>query len=432
MRFLFLLFLPLLFITPIQAQNGWMQVYSKPGLTLKKAFFINQSTGWICGDSGRIVKTTNGGFTWSLYESGSSHAFNDIFFIDENKGWAVGGTKNSSGFSYTVVAFTNDGGNFWNVSTGMNYNNANKFVYFSNALNGFILAGGSSGGSLTGAVTKTTNAGVSWNTSETITSYNLLKKGNSETIWLGYQKWADAGYSNGDSVFIQTSTNEGNTWQTKSKFNGYQIFEVSMQNENSIDFIVRPYVSGGNKLLLRSTNGGVNWFADSLNFGFTVSGVSFINNNTGWISANGNLYKTTNNGVNWINQLSGFTGTVFMKDSVNGICYGSNGKIFITGTGGVTNIISGNGMPNAFSLSQNYPNPFNPSTIISYQLAINSFVQFKIYNALGNEVQTLVNKKQNAGSYSVDFNATSLPSGIYFYKLVTEKFSETKKMILIK
>ncbi len=88
--------------------------------------------------------------------------------------------------------------------------------------------------------------------------------------------------------------------------------------------------------------------------------------------------------------------------------------------------------PKFFKLSNNYPNPFNPNTVLSYQLPVAGFISLKVYDAIGNEVQTLVNEKQNAGSYSVNFNAASLPSGIYFYKLVTDKFSETKKMILIK
>jgi len=93
------------------------------------------------------------------------------------------------------------------------------------------------------------------------------------------------------------------------------------------------------------------------------------------------------------------------------------------------------GTPTQFSLSQNYPNPFNPTTIINYQLALNSFVTLKIYDVLGNEVVTLVNGEKQAGNYSVEFNASSggLSSGIYFYKLQTDKgFSAIKKLLLIK
>jgi len=88
--------------------------------------------------------------------------------------------------------------------------------------------------------------------------------------------------------------------------------------------------------------------------------------------------------------------------------------------------------PNSYRLDQNYPNPFNPSTVISYQIPLTGFVTLKVYDVLGNEIATLINEEQNAGSHSIDFNAAQLSSGIYFYRLDTEKFSETKSMILIK
>ena len=90
------------------------------------------------------------------------------------------------------------------------------------------------------------------------------------------------------------------------------------------------------------------------------------------------------------------------------------------------------GIPDAFSLSQNYPNPFNPRTIINYQLPLSGHVSLKIFDVLGNEVETLVNEVKPAGRYKVDFNAASLPSGIYFYKIKTGNFSEVKRMMLVK
>jgi M6 family metalloprotease-like protein len=85
-----------------------------------------------------------------------------------------------------------------------------------------------------------------------------------------------------------------------------------------------------------------------------------------------------------------------------------------------------------FHLSQNYPNPFNPSTTIRYSVPISEFVSLKIYDALGNEVATLVNEEKPAGNYEVDFNAAGFSSGIYFYKLQAGSFVATKKMILMK
>lgn len=89
-------------------------------------------------------------------------------------------------------------------------------------------------------------------------------------------------------------------------------------------------------------------------------------------------------------------------------------------------------IPEKFYLGQNYPNPFNPSTVISFQLIVNSFTSVKIYDLLGREVTTLVNEQLQPGHYEVTFDASQLSSGVYFYKLITNGFADTKKMILIK
>jgi hypothetical protein len=90
------------------------------------------------------------------------------------------------------------------------------------------------------------------------------------------------------------------------------------------------------------------------------------------------------------------------------------------------------GLPKVFALEQNYPNPFNPSTVMSYQLPVASNVSLKVYDVLGREVATLVNGRQEAGRYSVSFNAASFASGVYFYRLQAGNFVQTKKMMLVK
>jgi hypothetical protein len=113
-------------------------------------------------------------------------------------------------------------------------------------------------------------------------------------------------------------------------------------------------------------------------------------------------------------------------------------------TYGTTVEVAISSAPQAFALLQNYPNPFNPSTVISYQLPVNSQVTLKVYNLLGQEVATLVNAHQEAGSYTVSFNTNNgaliLSSGVYIYRLVANaipsgqagSFISTKKLVLMK
>jgi hypothetical protein len=95
-------------------------------------------------------------------------------------------------------------------------------------------------------------------------------------------------------------------------------------------------------------------------------------------------------------------------------------------------ILSENSAPVDFALHQNFPNPYNPATTITYNLPIKSQVELIIYNTLGENIKHLVNVEEEAGQHSIEFNAENLPSGIYFYKLQTPNFTQTKKMILLK
>jgi hypothetical protein len=97
-----------------------------------------------------------------------------------------------------------------------------------------------------------------------------------------------------------------------------------------------------------------------------------------------------------------------------------------------TDVGNDNMLSTSYELKQNYPNPFNPSTIIKYEIPEQSFVTIKIYDILANEIATLVNEEKPAGSYEVDWDASKLPSGIYFYSLSSGNFFSTKKMILLK
>jgi len=130
-----------------------------------------------------------------------------------------------------------------------------------------------------------------------------------------------------------------------------------------------------------------------------------------------------------------------------GLFVNNSGSLFVSGFGknpngnqdfmtvkisSLTEVDEENTTPKEFTLFQNYPNPFNPSTKISWQSSVSGHKTLKVYDVLGNEVATIVDEYKLAGGYEVDFNAGSLSSGVYFYKLQAGSFTETKKMILLR
>jgi hypothetical protein len=146
------------------------------------------------------------------------------------------------------------------------------------------------------------------------------------------------------------------------------------------------------------------------------------------------VFLSTNNGKSW-------TSIGLTSIYINALAVNSTHLFAGTGDGvfrrTLSQIITGvedqiNEIPSQFILEQNYPNPFNPSTIISFSIPASEFVTLKVYDILGREIATLVNEEKPAGSYEVNFDASALSSGIYFYTLKAGKFTETKKLILMK
>lgn len=159
-----------------------------------------------------------------------------------------------------------------------------------------------------------------------------------------------------------------------------------------------------------ASNGVINWSAN----GFAIC--ANVNEQLSpMIVSNGNLGAF----VIWQDFRSGASFDIYES--------GFNTSGFITSIGGDITI------PNEFSLSQNYPNPFNPVTRINYDIPLDGKVNLSVYSLDGKEVSNLVNNESKpAGSYSIIFNAVNLPSGVYFYRLVTGNFVSTKKLILLK
>ena len=129
---------------------------------------------------------------------------------------------------------------------------------------------------------------------------------------------------------------------------------------------------------------------------------------------------------------------VLIKSS-NADVQGESGAFILKGTPVTVEDIIPAPLPISYQLFQNYPNPFNPTTKIKYEIPASTigtghtlFIQLRVYDILGREVATLVNKQQQPGNYEVEFSALSFPSGVYFYQLKAGDYIQSKKMILLK
>jgi hypothetical protein len=191
-----------------------------------------------------------------------------------------------------------------------------------------------------------------------------------------------------------------------------------------------------------STNNGSNWIQPTLNQAticFIIQGSNIFAGTWG-----PSVFVSSNNGVNWqqINDGMGSMGinslTIMNEYIFAGTERHSVWRRLFSEIIGIKNINTE--IPSAYSLSQNYPNPFNPTTKIKFDVPSLSFpnasignpVILKVYDVMGREVQTLVNERLQPGTYETTFDGSMLNSGVYFYKLITGDFTETKKMLMIK
>ncbi len=263
---------------------------------------------------------------------------------------------------------------------------------------------------------------------------------NNSTIWGGGIIQNNIG-----TLFLVKSNNFGETWKIIYPPFGeiYSCYSIVTPPEDSL-----TVYAGLNDLIIKSTDGGKNW-----NTVFTENNVVFnsliINQaNPEEIFAGGKtidnsfvLQKSNDGGKNWQVVTPAINCCVKGINSMTGTVVNNNFELFIATNGdgifyyeeSLVSVKEQNyNIPGQYKLEQNYPNPFNPSTIIRYEIPKEAKVSIKVYNALGKEVTTLINKIQNAGKYEVEWNAENFVSGIYFYTIKLNDFILTKKMVLIR
>jgi hypothetical protein len=224
-------------------------------------------------------------------------------------------------------------------------------------------------------------------------------------------------YAGTTSGGIFRSTNNGINWTVANNgLTNTDIYALLVSNTN-------VFVGTASGCVFRTTNNGANWTTASINA--VINPVITLAKNVSYLFAGtrgGGAYRSTNNGSDWGDINSGLTNQKLNTFLVNGsnLFAGTSGDgVFRRPLSEIVTSVDKTvaGLPIDFVLEQNYPNPFNPSTTISFNLPIQSYVVIKIYDVIGRKVETLVNGEYSAGSYSKIWNASSFPNGVYFYSL---------------
>ena len=352
-----------------------------------------------------VYISTNNGINWTQ-TSYNNHEVDALAIFGNN---IFAGSDNYPVGSPGVYLSTNNGTNW--TQAGLNSNVVLSFATLGNN----IFAG-----TVESGVYLSTNNGTNW----TQTSLNdqfihcFAIIGNN--IFAG---------THDGSVYL--STDNGANW-TPTVVNSEGIISLAVIGNNIFAG------TNGNGVYL-STNNGTNWTQAGLS-GKGVYSFAVIGNNIFAGTSSNGVYLSTDNGMNWTPKNEGFTtfSVLYSLLIANNYIF-TGGPQYSVWRRPLSELIvgvnsEGSKIPSKYSLSQNYPNPFNPITKIKFDIAANSVGQtfLSVYDILGREIATLVNEQLQPGSYEVTFDGSNLPSGVYFYKLISGNFILTKKLVLLK
>ena len=287
--------------------NATSTSYSPPTEYLRSVYFTNSNIGWIVGFSGTILKTTDGGNSWSQQTSGTEQDLYSVYFVDASTGWVVG--------CGSTILKTINGGESWVQQYGVGTDNL-RSVCFANANTGWTVGNYNK-------ILKTTNGGSDWSpqSSGINNHFRSVFFVDTNTGWI-------AGY---DGTILKT-TDGGSSWTPQNSGTSYWLQSVYFTSSNT------GWIVGRYGTILKTTDGGNNWVTQTSGTGNSLHSTYFINSNTGWAAGyNGTILKTTNSGSNWTTQSSGTANTlrsVFFIDSNNGWIVGAEGTILKTTNGG--------------------------------------------------------------------------------------------------
>jgi len=407
------------------AQAQWIKINSPTTNTLKKIVFADSLNGWACGLNGTIIHTSDGGSSWNIQNTNTINPIIDIFFLNNQIGWALSWEFNNPPFG-TYILKTTDAGINWSSElfpAGMEFFRA---IFFLNEQQGFLADR---------FTYYTTNAGISWNLShrdsDLVANFPMY-----QIKMLDDQIGFACGGVLDNAGVIWKTTDGGINWKTNG-ISPDEIFEMHIFDSLNILALSGDPEYRYGVGLIKSSDGGESWSYQELPINAVCFGIDFKNRMEGWSAAGFKFLYTSDGGNIWNETEVPDSSVVFDLTFINnkGFACGQNGVLFkyIPNPNYTEreNFLS----ETDFQLYQNYPNPFNPTTNIQYAINSRQFVQLKVYDILGNEVATLVNEEKAPGFYEVEFNVgqtISLSSGVYFYRLQAGDFVQTKKMILMR
>jgi ligand-binding sensor domain-containing protein len=260
-------------------------------------------------------------------------------------------------------------------------------------------------------------------------SWNALSPGWTSTI-----VWALA--FSGANVFAGTtggvvlSTDNGTSWSAANS--GLPTLDVRALMTSGSTILAGVFQKG----VVLSTNHGTTWSKANIGLSNNCGGKAFTSDGSHLFAAtDGGVFLSSNGGISWSAANAGLTDTIVYALAVSG-----SNLLALTNSGVwrrpmsemITSVEAEARVPMQFVLHQNYPNPFNPTTVISYHLPVLSDVKLAVYDLLGREVAVLVNEKMDAGVHEVRFEASALPSGMFFYRLNAGDFVQTKRLVVLK
>ncbi len=393
--------------------TAWNQLFQGRESSIKDIFFINTMTGWAANNSNVVLATTNGGLNWQTTGFGNMPGKTHLYFLNSSTGFVLGSPSNDAGTERSIGKTTNGGLNFTETFVPAVNSNGIQFV---NANDGFAMFEEASENA---ALYRTTNAGDNW---------QLVNSANNNFIGFYFTTQLN-GWMCGINGGMMKTTNGGINWSPQTTGVTEYLYSVYFQNGNF------GWACGTGGRIIATTNGGTSWSIQSSGTTSPLTDIKFTSTTNGiCVGDNGVRLITTNGGANWVNNNDPsqvqFEG-IFYASPTQVYTYGQNGYVAVSPA--ITGIEPVNSnIPNTFSLQQNYPNPFNPSTKIEFSVPKSQHVKLTVFDITGKTIAELVNTDLNAGNYSIPFTAEGLSSGVYFYRLNTNEFTETKKMILIK